>query len=751
MKSLSHNLYFCNAKHATTRSHVVHYLRFYPTAKFEMNGVKVQCKKCGLSQLYDLGWTDSSDNIICLHCLGKSQRGQALRKEAMKWHPLVNNNEISTEILKVPEKEYEVTRAQVKEVMSGLRQGSRRTELPPLEMLNLEEPNFKTRISKLDAFVEWEETYAEKRAAEGELTFRNVKWNGPNEFMFSIRGQPGQKQLRMGCGLLVKDESAPADAKGAWAVVRGVSKAKNVTVGITRGTLPMCDAVTMKVWFENVPYQRQRAALLSLAKAPENQFLKTFAGNLQYMYKQEREPLPLPKLSRGPLSHMDAVQRDAIEFAISHKVAAVQGPPGCGKSTSLALQAVTLALHSKHVLICTRDNAAADHVTEILLDQMKEEDLKLVITRVVGETYKPCVPERLKPVCSHVQCRNHSWKRLDEERKLIANADIVISTLCCAGGERFRKCRPHALIIDEANTAVDPEFLIPVAKCSPEFITIYGDQNQIGPFVGAKEAKAHGYGIPLIKRLALLGDGKLCNDEHLEEDETAKPRADAQKKTPPRIHPLVEYAPAMLTIQYRMHPALAAFPSKYFYDSKVTNGVTAAQRKIDIPGLRWPNPNAPLVFWNVVNSVESRTTNGKSLWNLPETAVLAELLDKLHAGHVQASRIGVITFYQGEVNLAQNLIVNMCSAPSDWTEEIEVETVDSYEGRDVDIVIIVCVRANRRGDIGFLSDTGRCLVSLTRAKYALFVIGHVPTLENSKMWASFIEHCRSTGTVVDSL
>lgn len=723
----------------------------YPTAKFEMNGVQVQCKKCGLSQLYDLGWTDSSNNLICVHCFGKSQRGQALRKAAMKWHPLVSGNEISTEILKTPEKEYEATLSQIKEVMGRLRQGSRRAELPPLEMLNLEEPNAKTRISKLSAFVEWEENYSAKRAAETALTFRNLKWNGPNEFMFSIRGQSGQKQLRMGCRLLVKDESAPADSKGAWAVVSRVSKAKNVTVWIIRGTLPMCNAVTLKVWFENVPYQRQQAALLPLAKAPQDQFLTAFAGNLEYMYRQECEPLSLPKLKRGPLSHMDAVQQDVIRFALSHKVTAVQGPPGCGKSTSLALQAVTLAMHGKRVLICTRDNAAADHITEILLDQMKEDHVNITITRVVGETYKPCVPEHLKPMCSHLQCGSRSWKGFREEQKLVAAADIVISTLCCAGGERFRRCRPHTLIIDEANTAVDPEFLIPVAKCGPKFITLYGDQNQIGPFVGTKAARAKGYGIPLIKRLALLGDGKLCVDEHLEEDDTDAPRAEAKEKTPQRIHPLVEYAPSMLTIQYRMHPALAAFPSKYFYDSKVTNGVTAAQRKIDIPGIRWPNPDVPMVFWNVLNSRESRTANGKSLWNLPETAVLAELLDKLHAGHVQASRIGVITFYAGEVNLAQNLIVNMCAAPSDWTEEIEVETVDSYEGRDIDVVIIVCVRANRRGDIGFLADTGRCLVSLTRAKYALFVIGHVPTLANSKMWGSFIEHCRSTGTVVDSL
>ena len=89
----------------------------------------------------------------------------------------------------------------------------------------------------------------------------------------------------------------------------------------------------------------------------------------------------------------------------------IQGHPGCGKSTCIALHAINLAYTSLKVLICTRDNATADKICEILLDQEEHESSHCKYCRVVGKSYKECVSDYILPICSHNvgQKKSDSW------------------------------------------------------------------------------------------------------------------------------------------------------------------------------------------------------------------------------------------------------------------------------------------------------------------------------------------------------
>jgi regulator of nonsense transcripts 1 len=87
----------------------------------------------------------------------------------------------------------------------------------------------------------------------------------------------------------------------------------------------------------------------------------------------------------------------------------------------------------------------------------------------------------------------------------------------------------------------------------------------------------------------------------------------------------------------------------------------------------------------------------------------------------------------------------------EYANEIEIQTVDAYEGRDIDYVILMCVRSNDVHNIGFLNDTGRMNVALTRAKYGLFVVGNSSTLATNDHWEHFVSHCRDNAVIVTDI
>ena len=80
---------------------------------------------------------------------------------------------------------------------------------------------------------------------------------------------------------------------------------------------------------------------------------------------------------------------------------------------------------------------------------------------------------------------------------------------------------------------------------------------------------------------------------------------------------------------------------------------------------------------------------------------------------------------------------------SERLDSVEVRTVDGYQGREKEVIIFSCVRSNSEGNVGFLSDSRRLNVALTRAKRGLIVIGDPETLRHDDDWAAWMDHMRS--------
>ena len=126
--------------------------------------------------------------------------------------------------------------------------------------------------------------------------------------------------------------------------------------------------------------------------------------------------------------------------------------------------------------------------------------------------------------------------------------------------------------------------------------------------------------------------------------------------------------------------------------------------------------------------------------------LLQHLQQAYGQGDCLKGRVGIITPYKAQVRLLKSTLSPYLhrlglKAPGD----LEVNTVDAYQGREKDIIVISCVRSNPQGSLGFLTDHRRMNVAITRARHCLFVVGNSATLEKDSVWKAFIDHSKPAG------
>uniref|UniRef100_A0A8C4QB29 Uncharacterized protein n=1 Tax=Eptatretus burgeri TaxID=7764 RepID=A0A8C4QB29_EPTBU len=158
------------------------------------------------------------------------------------------------------------------------------------------------------------------------------------------------------------------------------------------------------------------------------------------------------------------------------------------------------------------------------------------------------------------------------------NADVICCTCVGAGDPRLAKMQFRSILIDESTQATEPECMVPVVLGAKQLILV-GDHCQLGPVVMCKKAAKAGLCQSLFERLVVLG-----------------------------------IRPIRLQVQYRMHPALSAFPSNIFYEGSLQNGVTAGERVKKAFDFSWPQPDKPMFFY-VTQGQEEIASSGTSYLN----------------------------------------------------------------------------------------------------------------------------------------
>ena len=446
------------------------------------------------------------------------------------------------------------------------------------------------------------------------------------------------------------------------------------------------------------------------------------------------------RLQRGPLPshrHLNPSQQAAIEAALSRRLTLIQGPPGTGKTTTATHLLHHFAQQGSGPLLATAEsNVAVDNLLEGLLD------LGVKALRI-GRPVK--VREHLRSATLDAMLENHPMQEelaflQDEQRELrkalpslrgkekglmhrdininhkeirrmedamtasvLDEAEVICATTIGCGHRLLSSRKFPIVLMDEATQATEPSALVPIVKGCRQLILV-GDHQQLPPTVLSRRAERGGLNRSLFDRLIACG-----------------------------------VSSNMLTTQYRMHPILREFPSARFYENRLEDGCSAAERPPPA-GFLWPDWDRPMAFVPI-EGVEETDEEGKSRSNRDEAAkVLNVVNDLLAMGDLQPEDIGVISPYNGQVRELVRLFEAAGGRESGQPYHgLEIKSVDGYQGREKEVIVFSTVRANERGEVGFLSDYRRLNVAITRAKRGLILLGHPTTLRHDGTWKSYLD------------
>ena len=299
-------------------------------------------------------------------------------------------------------------------------------------------------------------------------------------------------------------------------------------------------------------------------------------------------------------------------------------------------------------------------------------------------------------------------KEAEIYKKIIEDADVVLATNSMVKSDMLETHYFDTAVIDEGSQQMIPSTLIPISKAK-HFI-IAGDHKQLPPTVVSNHPKL--------------------------------------KKT--LFETLIQNFPKfsqMLQIQYRMHEKIMAFSNKHFYNNKLIADVSVryhtladliVQKSTKYPEIL--SPDMPLVFVDTQNmgATENQAQKSTSFYNPHEAALCINYVKELLHMGLQSDAIGIITPYAAQIKMLKKLL-------EQEDLSVETKTVDGFQGKEKEVIVISFVRSNTKKEIGFLKDEKRLNVAITRAKRKLICIGNSNTLKTDPLFEDFLHFIQKEG------
>jgi len=381
--------------------------------------------------------------------------------------------------------------------------------------------------------------------------------------------------------------------------------------------------------------------------------------------------------------------------------------------SNVAVDQLAQKIHStgiKVVRLCAKSRESVASSVEFLTLHYLVRHLDKLVDK--GELYKLQLLKDEQGELSAADEKKYKQLKRETEQEILHNADVICCTCVGAGDSRLSQMRFRQVLIDESTQATEPECLIPIVLGAKQLVLV-GDHCQLGPVVMSKKAARAGLSQSLFERLVVLG-----------------------------------VRPIRLQVQYRMHPALSEWPSNTFYEGSLQNGVTANERIQHFVDFQWPVPEKPHFFYNSLGQEEISAT-GTSYLNRTEASNVEKVVTQLLRCGAVPSQIGVITPYEGQRAYIVSYMSRNAALRQALYQEVEVASVDSFQGREKDYIIVSCVRSNEHQGIGFLNDPRRLNVALTRAKYGVVILGNPKVLSKHPLWNNLLTHLKESDCVVE--